>query len=288
MPARSAVFRLAVGLFLFAYGPTGARADEPAEQAEPTAVPTEPAASEAAGEEAEGLGIGVELGLGSLYYFRGANLFQGPVEPQGVQHLFTSATLSWSRGPFTIGYFTAFQLTGDVRARMDDGSGAEQDLFAAFEFPAGPFTGTVGANAYTYPFGTRAGTGVDFLAYADPFLALAWAGLVDAKLQVFWYRPLPAAAADQGYVYFNPMVGKGFELSGAISLQFAGCMGYKLATGNFGDDQVWDAMAGAKLAWKVGDFTLAPGVNAGWSNLVGKSFADGLMFWGSLTAGWEG
>jgi hypothetical protein len=78
------------------------------------------------------IGIDLDLGVASLYAFRGLNLFKQAGQ-NDANALFAPA-ITWTIGEtgFSVGYLGAYQWTGSNRsALVDAGIGHEQDLVAA-------------------------------------------------------------------------------------------------------------------------------------------------------------
>jgi len=245
-------------------------------------------------EEEDSLGLSVEVAYSSLYYFRGDNLFKK--DKLMDQNGLASLSASYAIGPFSVTYWGGLQTNGDnIGENIDVGLGAEQDLAVSFtqELPA-DLSVEVGILSYMYPFADEEAAGTSFPVYLDPFLAVAWSGIVDARMCVWWYLGIPSALADQRYVYFNPSLGKEFELNPNWSLGVEVNAGYKTYTLYAGDnddvpeDNLWDVLLKVGVSWTfLEDFYLNPSISAGWTNLSEQGFGDEYMVFGGLAVGWE-
>ncbi|MBU1238084.1 hypothetical protein KJ865_00110, partial [Myxococcota bacterium] len=90
--------------------------------------------AEPAKAEESSLGLNAELQVSSAYVFRGLNVFQKT--SQMNQNMLLAPGVTWSvfETGITIGYWGAYQLTGDNRSlNTDVGLNLEQDLYVTYE-----------------------------------------------------------------------------------------------------------------------------------------------------------
>jgi hypothetical protein len=254
-------------------------------------------ADEAAEEEDGGLGLSIELGLMSSYVFRGWNVFQE--DEQMDPHLLLAPGVSWSifDTGLTLGYWGAFQLTGDnIDANIDDAIGMEQDLYLTYELGL-PYdlTFSAGLFAYLYPAADKAVAGATLPAFLEPQVGLGWSGVVDVSLTVAYLLGVQQdvdAIRDCSYFYVSPKVSKSFALASWVGLDVALSYGVKVfQEGNEGRDNVHDLQLTAAAPISLwGPFWLTPLVGVAWTNVedapgAPKDFGDGVVVWGGVTAG---
>lgn len=287
MPRSSLVLVLAA----LALGSAPARAQqEPATSAEPSP----PAAADGvapASAQREPLGLSLDLGVSSVYAFRGYNMFQK--SSQWDQHAFLSPSLTWAVGKtgLSVGYWGAYQFLGDnVGAAMDAGLGAENDLFVSWsrEMAAGVVAGA-GFTAYLYPAAKEEVAGTSFPVYLEPALFLSWSTVVDLGLKVAYYHGVQDAIGAYRYVYVNPTVGKTLSLSQRVSLTLSGSLGAKLfadTTTAVSQANRYDLLLGAALPITVaGTLYLKPSVSWAWTDLPTAGATDEMVVFGGVNIG---
>jgi hypothetical protein len=249
------------------------------------------AGEEAAAEEAGG-GVNLDLGFATHYVFRGLNLFAE--EAQLDPHALLAPGVTWSVGDtgLALGWWAAFQLNGNVRDNIDAGAGAEQDLFATYEFG---LTDAVALGmqlyAYTYPFADEEIAGTDGLpVWLEPGASITWSAAVDLSLTITYMAGVQAVNAEYSYLYLSPGVARSFALDEAetLSLDLAAAFGYKgwLRSDDKLQDNTFDVGTKAGLTWCATDvFYLTPAVGFAWTNLDGLGFQDELIVFGTLNLG---
>jgi hypothetical protein len=240
-------------------------------------------------EEENSLGLSVEAAYSSLYYFRGDNLFKK--DKLMDQNGLASLSASYAIGPFSVTYWGGLQTNGDnIGENIDVGLGAEQDLAVSFtqELPA-DLSVEVGILSYMYPFADEEAAGTSFPVYLDPFLAVAWSGIVDARMCTWWYLGVQDVLKDYRYIYLNPSVGKAFDITPALAIGVEVAGGYKIYTSDAEfEDNLWDVLLKVGVTWTfLEDFYLNPSISAGWTNLSEQGFGDEYMVFGGLAVGWE-
>jgi len=251
-------------------------------------------ATGSAQEEDDSLGLSIEAAYSSLYYFRGDNLFKKDrlMDQNGL----ASLSVSYAIGPLTLIYWGGFQTNGDnFSENIDVGLGAEQDLAVTYtrELPA-DLSLEMGVLSYLYPFADEKAAETSFPAFIDPFVALAWTGIIDARMCVWWYLGIPEALAEQRYVYFNPSVGREFDLAPDWKLEAEIVGGYKIYTLYAGEndetprDNLWDVLLKVGVSWAFREnHYVTPSISAGWTNLAERGFGDEYMVFAGVAVGWE-
>jgi uncharacterized protein (TIGR02001 family) len=245
----------------------------------------------AAAEESDGVGINIDVGFATSYVFRGWNVFQSGA--QRDQHMLLAPGIAWSIAGtgLTIGYWGAYQISGEnISDNNDAALGLEQDLYAAYEWGiSDSVTLQLGATAYLYPAASEKITGATCPAFLEPKLGIVWSGPLDLGLSFSYMAGLQDEPAIRGigYLYMNPYLGKSFSFGDTVGLDLALGYGFKIFQGGYEDaDNAHDVTFTAALPiYPVSWFYLKPGVGLAWTNIAGKGFADELAFWAGLNVG---
>jgi hypothetical protein len=235
------------------------------------------------------VGVDLDLGVASLYAFRGLNLFKHAGQNE-ANALFAPA-ITWAIGEtgVSLAYVGAYQWTGSNRsALVEAGIGHEQDLIVAY---SRSFSEKLSGNApltyYAYPFAKKSVAGTSLPSYLEPGVSATYAGAVDVGLALSFFAGLQDVLAAARYAYVRPTVGKTIAVTGGIDVSLLGGVGLKLypAAGPTNDNMV-DLAMDLKVRLKVGDRAyVAPALHYGWTNLAGLGVADEQMVWGSLNTG---
>jgi len=242
-------------------------APEPvAATAAPAATPEDTGAADtaAASSEAPSTIINVDVEAASAYVWRGMNLFGDTQDAQAFS-VFPSLTATF--GSLSIGYWGAFQMTGDNKtALVDGGVGAEQDFILKY---TGSFAEGLGYTAmltyWIYPFADEAVAGTATPMYIEPLVGVTFASAVDLGLNLSYYRGLQEdATVPYSFVYINPSIGKTLPLSGDISLALGLSGGYKIFTDDATDDpdKEFDLTLNAGVTLPFSDLYITPQVHA--------------------------
>jgi hypothetical protein len=290
MGVRFAVLLCAGAIALIASPAFDVAAAAPAELDAAAPAAAEPEAP--AEEEASGAGVNLDLGFATHYVFRGLNLFAEEAQLDANTLLAPGVTWAVADTGLSLGWWAAFQLNGNVRDNIDAGAGAEQDLFATYEFG---LTDTVALGfqmyAYMYPFADEEVAGTDGLpVWLEPGASVTWSTAVDLGLTVTYMAGVQDANAEYSYLYLSPSVGRSFALDEAetLSLDLAASFGYKawLRADEKLQDNTFDVGIKAGLTWYATDiFYLTPAVGFAWTNLAGLGFADEFIVFGLLNVG---
>lgn len=248
----------------------------------------EPAATAQAPEP---LGLALDLGVSSVYVFRGWNMFQK--SSQWDQHAFLAPSLTYAVGKtgLSIGYWGAYQFLGDnVGAAMDAGFGAENDLVFTFgrEVASGVTAGAA-LTAYLYPAGKKATAGADFPVYLEPAIFVVWSSVLDVGLKLAYYHGLQKGIGAYRYLYVNPTLGKTVALTERVSLSVSGSFGAKLFNDNttpVAQMNRYDLLVGVAVPIAVvGPLYVKPSVSWAWTDLPDKGFADEMVVFGAVNIG---
>jgi uncharacterized protein (TIGR02001 family) len=229
------------------------------------------------------VGINIDLGWASHYVFRGWNVFQEgeQLDPNGL----IAPGITWSifdTGLY-LGWWAAFQTNGDnIGDNIDGALGAEQDLFAGWEYAIiDELTISVGLVYYFYPGAEEDIAGAKVPSYLEPGAGVCWSTVVDLGLNVSYFLGIQDEPGIRGisYLYLNPYVGKSFELSERFGLDLSLGYGFKLwKEGNDGASNVHDIIASVGLPIAIsGGFYVNPAVYFTWTNIEDVDNGDGTI-----------
>lgn len=240
----------------------------------------------------DGIGLAVDLGLASSYVWRGWNLFQD--ESQMDPNMLVAPGLTWSVGDtdISVGYWSAWQLTGPNRSDVvDAGIGAEQDLFVLYA-PSitDSVSAVVGLTGYIYPMADELTAGTAMPTYIEPTAGLAWEGPVTTSLSVSYFHGVQDALKGYRNVYVRPGLAWSAGLGDKMSLDLSGGFGYKLFTEIEApvETNTMDLLLGAALPITIGSGAyVKPSLNVAWTNIDGESFSEGLAPWGAVNVGFS-
>jgi len=229
--------------------------------------------------------VAVDVGLASMYIFRGLNVFAK--DDMMDQHAFVAPSVTWTGmdGALTLGYWGAYQLLGgNVGERIDAGAGGENDLTVAYTRKLDDQWSVVpGGIVYLYPFADKkvAGTGVPTVV--EPMLGVAFSGPVDASVKISYFYAAQDAIEGWRHVYINPSVAKSLMLSEQVGLSFSGSFGYKAAA-DF-DSNVYDGLLTVAAPISLGTVVMKPGLSAAWTNFKGLPLGDEWAAYASVNVG---
>jgi hypothetical protein len=234
--------------------------------------------------------VNIDVETASAYIWRGLNLFGETYTTQNWS-LFPSVTAIL--GPVTIGYWGAFQLTGDNKtAIVDGGVGAEQDLIVAY---SGAITDQLAYSArltyWIYPFADEEVAGTSTPMYLEPGASLTYVTAVDLSFYAGYYRGLQDATKDYSFIYLNPSVGKTVPLSGDISLALSLSGGYKIHTGDYlgqtDENDQFDLQANVGSTIPFSDMYITPQVHAAYLTRNDFDFGDEFIAWAGIHVGYN-
>jgi hypothetical protein len=271
----------------FAEEPAAVPEPPPAAPASPTDTATEPPPAEAA---APSTTINIDIETASAYIWRGLNLF-GKTYTTQTMALFPSVTAML--GPVTVGYWGAYQLTGDNKtAVVDGGVGAEQDFVVAYNGSAAESLAySARLTYYVYPFADEEVAGVSTPMYLEPGVSLTYSTVADLGLFVCYYAGLQDATKDYSFVYFNPTVGKTLPIAGDTTLALSLGAGYKIHTGDYPplgeENDQFDLAAHVGATIPLSDVYITPQVHAAYLTKKDTDFGDEFIAWAGVHLGYN-
>jgi hypothetical protein len=261
--------------------PTASWAQETASQSAP-AAPAETAK----------LGLAVDLGLSSVYVFRGYNMFQ--TKSQWNQHPFAAPSITYSipaTNGLAVGYWGAYQFAGpNIVQAMQAGLGAENDLFVTYSQPVvGPLTAGLGFTAYIYPLATEEAAGTLIPVYLEPAVFVSLTAFLDVGLKLAYYHGVQEAIGAYRYVYANPTAGKTFVFNDRASLALAASCGLKLfidtttPVSHFNNLDI--LLSAAVPITLIGPLYVKPSVSWAWTNFPDRSATEQMVVFGNVNLG---
>jgi hypothetical protein len=250
------------------------RAEEPGEQAE-----------KPASEESQ-VGLEVEVEVASAYVFRGFNVFGSEPRAQRAS-VFPSATVT--AGSISGGFWGAYQLSGDnALQKVDEGFGAETDLWLSYEGSAGDLGYSALLLYYVFPFADEATAGAAVPMYLEPGVGVSYSTAVDVGLDISYFRGLQAATASLSYLYIHPSASKEIDLPGGRTLSLGGAFGYKLWTNDpDAEDNTYDVQLDVKMTIPFGNAYVAPAAHVAWTNVAALGLGDEIIVWAGVHLGGE-
>jgi hypothetical protein len=281
----------------------GDDAAEPTGPVEPTPAPADTGAAEVAtkSEAAPSKLINVDVEAASAYVWRGINLYG---EDQNTQNFSVFPSLTATFGGFSIGYFGAFQLTGDNKSEVvDQGTGAEQDLILKYSGSlSDKLSYSAGLVYWLYPFADPDVANTDLPMFIEPGVGVTYATApVDLGFYVGYYRALQDVNEAASFVYINPSLAKSLPLSGDISLALGLSAGLKaytnLASGQDGD-RVFDLTLNVGATLPFSDMYVTPQLHAAFATRMddldpiapgdqGPEFSDEFVAWAGVHVGYN-
>lgn len=215
------------------------------------------------------------LELASAYVFRGYNVFQD--RGQREQKMVQRPRLIWTppRTGFAVGYAAANQLTGDNLAdNVAAGLGAEQDLFAVYDFGRrSPLGLATELTLVAYPAAAKAVAGTTFPLFMSAATELRY--LRSSFLYVGYLHEVRRGPGSEDYFYVNPRLDKRWELADRLELEVelgAGIKYFPGATLAVRDNMV-DVLTSATLYYAIND-VLYIGAKVGWAWTNLRPFED--------------
>jgi hypothetical protein len=222
-------------------------------------------------------GVNVNVGIYTLYNFRGLNTFQE--DSQQDQNALFAPSLEWSvfNTGLYLGYWGAYQLTGDNKTEMVDvGLGHEQDIFLGYKL--GLAEGLLELNFmltyFFYPFADEVLAGTAFPSIIEPLIGLGVATVIDLGLKVSYYHALQSEIDVLRHIYINFTIGKEFAFNETFGMNLGTGFGAKIWIVDV-DYNRFDLL----FNWSIPiHFTeqlyIEPGVHLGWTDLVTVSSGE--------------
>lgn len=272
----------------------------PAPVAAPAAVPADTGATEVAPASAAAPSTVVNLDVegASAYVWRGMNLFG---ENQDTQAFSVFPSLTATFGGLSLGYWGAFQLSGDNKSdKVDSGYGAETDLIAKYSATLAENLTAYGMLTYWIYLAAddkspTAPAPEATPMFLEPGVGLTYSTAADLGLYLGYYRGLQDGTKPSSFVYINPSVGKTLPISGDIALALSLSGGYKVYT-NVAEggpkDYALDLTANVGATIPFSDMYITPGIHAAFVTRDDKvvpdaAFGDEFIAWAGVHVGYN-
>lgn len=256
----------------------------PAPEPAPTAPPTDRGA-------ASGL-LNVDVEVASAYVWRGINVFG---VDQNTQALSVLPSVSATFGALSLGYWGAFQLSGDNKsALVDSGVGAQNNLVLKY---GGALDDGLAYSAmltyWFYPFADEEVAGTATPMYLEPGFGISYLAGADLGLYVGYYRGLQEVTEPASFLYINPSIGKRFPLGDDLGLALGLSGGYKVFTSDPpAEDRAFDLALNVSLAIPFEDAYITPQLHAAYATrddavVPDAEFSDSFIAWVGVHFGYD-
>ena len=254
-------------------------------------------AEEEAAEE-KSYGVNVDLGFATIYNFRGYNTFQEDSQMDQNGAFFPSVTWSIGETGLYLGYWGAYQLSGDnISANVTGALGHEQDLYVGWDKSFGPDDMLTFSAAFTYffyPFATGVdedGDKVDNPSIVEPLIGFSVSSVVDLGLNVSYFAGVDGSTEGLSHLYIKPTIGKSFSFGERFGLDMGLGAGFKVWKEDI-DNNVIDLSFDFALPIALeGSLYAAPSVSFAWTNIdeveTGEMDANGNAVMAKVGAGDE-
>jgi hypothetical protein len=240
----------------------------PAPEAEVSLAVEEIAAP--AEEEKPTAGVNVDVGIATMYNFRGLNTFQE--SSQQDQNALFAPSVTWSifdTGLY-LGYWGAYQLTGNNKTAMVESAlGHEQDLYLGYDLGLANDVVTLNFlfTYYFYPFADEDVAGTANPSIIEPLVGISIATVLDLGFSVSYFHGIQEETKALRHVYFHLTAGKGFEFNDTFGMNLGAGFGAK-AWIEESDSNRFDLL----FDWSVPihlteQLYVEPGVHLGWTDL---------------------
>jgi hypothetical protein len=265
----------------------------PAPEPAPTATPTDSGTTSTRrrGERPSKM-LNVDVEAASAYVWRGINMF-GVDQSSQAFSVFPSLTATF--GGLSLGYWGAFQLSGDNKsALVDSGVGAENDLVLKY---SGSLDNGLAYSAmltyWLYPFADEDVTGTSTPMYIEPGAGISYLAGADLGLYVGYYRALQTVNEPLSFLYINPSIGKTFMVNEDIGIALGLSAGYKIFTNDPpNEDRAFDLALNISAAIPFDNMYITPQLHAAYVTrdddvVPDAEFSDSFIAWAGVHVGYD-
>ena len=264
-------------------------APEPAPNAPPVDWGTETTRSRR-GASSQLLNIDVEGA--SAYVWRGINMFGADQNTQAFS-VFPSLTLS--SGALSLGYWGAYQLSGDNKSELvDSGVGAQNNFILKYSaWGDDDLAYSAMLTYWVYPFADEEVTGTATPMYIEPGAGISYLAGADLGLYVGYYRGLQTVTEPASFLYINPSIGKTFPLSPDIGIALSVSGGYKVFTNDPpAEDRALDLALNLSVAIPFDNTYITPQLHAAYATrdeavVPDAEFSDSFIAWAGVHVGYD-
>lgn len=228
--------------------------------------------------------LNLDLELASAYVWRGINMFG---VDQNSQTFAAFPALTAVFGQLSLGYWGAFQLSGDNKSDLvDSGRGAQNNFILKY---SGSLAEDLAYSAmltyWLYPFADEEVAGTSTPMYLEPGFGISYLAGADLGLYVGYYRGLQDVTAPASFLYISPSVGKTIPVTSDLGLALSLSAGYKVYTEDPPvEDHVFDLGLNASIAIPFDDTYITPQVHAAYATrdedvVPDAEFSDSFVAW---------
>jgi hypothetical protein len=266
-----------------------ATAPEPAPNAPPVDWGTERSRR---GRGASSQMLNVDVEAASAYVWRGINMFG---VDQNSQAFSVFPSLTFTSGALSLGYWGAYQLSGDNRSDLvDSGVGGQNNFILKY---SGSGDNGLSYSAmltyWIYPFADEEVAGTSTPMYIEPGAGISYLAGADLGLYVGYYRGLQTVTEPASFLYINPSIGKTFPITSDLGLALGLSGGYKVFTNDPPvEDRALDLALNVSMAIPFDDTYITPQLHAAYATrddaaVPDAEFSDSFIAWAGVHVGYN-
>lgn len=263
----------------------------------PEPAPTAPAAdrgttwSRTHGTASDGL-LNVDVEAASAYVWRGINMF-GVDQNSQVFSLLPAVTATF--GGLSLGYWGAFQLSGDNKSDLvDSGVGGQNNLVLKYSgWLDEHLAYSASATYWFYPFADAEVAGTETPMYLEPGVGISYLAGADLGLYLGYYRGLQDVTEPASFLYINPSLGKTFRIDDDFGLAVGLSGGYKVFTNDApNEDRQLDLALNLSVAIPFSNTYITPQLHAAYVTrdedvVPDPTFSDSFIAWVGVHVGYN-
>lgn len=236
--------------------------------------------------------LNIDIEGASAYVWRGVNMFG---VNQNTQTFAVLPSVTATFGAVSLGYWGAFQLSGDNKsALVDAGVGAQNNLVLKYSGWLDEDLAYSAALTYwIYPFADEEVAGTATPMYIEPGAGISYMIGADLGLYVGYYRGLQDVTEPASFLYINPSIGKTFKLNPDLGLALGASAGYKVFTNDPPtEDRAFDLGLNVSLAIAFDDMYVTPQLHAAYVTrdedaVPNADFGDSFIAWAGVHVGYD-
>jgi len=236
--------------------------------------------------------LNLDLEAASAYVWRGINMFGVDQNSQAFS-VFPSVTATL--GAVSLGYWGAFQLSGDNKSELvDAGVGGQNNFILKY---SGVIDDGLAYSAsltyWLYPFADEEVAGTSTPMYLEPGVGLSYLAGADLGLYVGYYRGLQTVTEPASFLYINPSIGKTFPISADLGVAVGVSAGYKVFTNDPpAEDRAFDLALNLSMAIPLDDMYITPQLHAAYATrddevVPDAGFSDSFVAWAGVHVGYD-
>jgi hypothetical protein len=236
--------------------------------------------------------LNVDVEGASAYVWRGINMFGVNQNTQAFS-VFPSLTLT--SGALSLGYWGAFQLSGDNKsALVDSGVGGQNNFILKYSgWGDSGLAYSAMLTYWIYPFADEDEAGTATPMYIEPGAGISYLAGADLGLYVGYYRGLQAVTEPASFIYINPSIGKTVPLNDDVGLALSMSGGYKVFTNDpLTEDRALDLALNVSVAIPFDDAYITPQLHAAYATrddaaVPDAQFSDSFIAWAGVHVGYD-